>query len=521
MKNKILLPFFLAIALVVGLYLGKNTSSNSSSFFSGFSKSNKVEQLIELIDENYVDNVNTDSILDVAVNQIMESLDPHSIYIAPKEAESVAESMRGDFVGIGINFYIYKDSLTVVNTLPGSPCDKIGIKQGDRLLYAGKKPLFGKEISNDTVFKFLKGERGSEVALKWYRKTTNKTYSATIKRDIVPIKSVDTYLMLNDSVGYIKLNRFSESSYTEFNKALSALKKQNCSKLIFDLRDNGGGYMEIASKIIDDFLSDNKLIVKTIDKNNNSTLLNSTKLGDFINEDLVILINENSASASEIVAGAIQDHDRGWIVGRRSFGKGLVQKEMPLADGSVVRLTVSRYYTPSGRSIQKPYKDKGEEYFNEFLHRFEEDSLYNNVSDSLKFKTKKGRIVFGGGGIVPDIRFPYKTDVKNQSDLQIINSGLLDYFVFETIDKDRKLFSTLSQQELLLKLEQEDYYKVDYRTYIATSGYLINYRKIDAEIELAMQAAFTKSLFGEKAFYKTKLATDEMIIKALELKGRP
>lgn len=521
MKNKIFFPFFIAVSVVVGLFIGNNISANSTAFFSNSSKSNKVEQLIELIDKNYVDNVNTDSILDVAVNQIMESLDPHSVYITPKEAESVAESMRGDFVGIGVNFYIYKDTLTVVNTLPDSPCEKVGIKQGDRLLYAGKKPLYGKSISNDTVFKLLKGEIESKVTLKWFRKTTNKIYTATIKRDVVPIKSVDINLMLNDSVGYIKLNRFSETSFAEFKKALTSLKKQGCSKLIFDLRDNGGGYMEIASQILDEFLPDNALIVKTIDKNHQASKLKATSKGEFQTQDLVVLINENSASASEIVAGAIQDHDRGWIVGRRSFGKGLVQKEMPLADGSVVRLTVSRYYTPSGRSIQKPYRDKGEDYFNEFLHRFEEDSLQTKVVDSLKFKTQKGRIVFGGGGIVPDIRFSYKTNIKNQSDLQIINSGLLDYFVFETIDKNRLQYSELNEQQLLIKLEQKNYYKTDYRAYIAQSGYLIQYTKLDAEIEIAIKEAFTKSLFGDAAFYKLKLKNDAMVQKALLLKGRP
>jgi carboxyl-terminal processing protease len=381
--NKIYLPTIIGLAIAIGFLLGSFiTNFLPNANFSQNTKSEKLNRLINLIDNEYVDAVNTDSIVDLTVTGILEKLDPHSVYIAKNEVEEINQSMKGDFVGIGINFYLYKDTVVVIKPIKNGPSDKAGIKSGDRILFANKFQLFNKKVSNETLFAKLKGEEGSKVELTIFRKSTNKKFKVNITRDVVPMKSVDIATLIDDKTGYIKVNRFAETTFDEFHKAILKLKNIGATELIIDLRDNGGGYLEIASEMVDEFLKDKELIVKTINKKGTEEKTFATKNGEFEAGRLTILINENSASASEVLAGAIQDNDRGIIVGRRSFGKGLVQREMPLGDGSMVRLTVARYYTPSGRSIQKPYEDKADGYFNEFEKRFISGELYE--ADSIK-----------------------------------------------------------------------------------------------------------------------------------------
>ncbi|WP_396183020.1 S41 family peptidase, partial [Flavobacterium sp.] len=401
--------FFSAIALGVVIGGKLNYFSNKTTFTSGNYKS-KLNKLIDFIERDYVDQVDTDSIVDLTVNGILEKLDPHSVYITKNESNLVSESMRGDFVGIGVNFYMYKDTITVIKPLNGGPSEKAGIKSGDRILFADNYKLFGKKLPNDSLYSKLKGEIGSEVTLTVYRKSENKKLTVKLKRDVIPIKSVDVSLMIIPTTGYIKINRFAESTFQEYRKGIIKLKKQGAKTIVLDVRDNGGGYLDQAVQIADDFLVENAPIVSTKNKKGRVDKTKATNNGLFENGKVIILINENSASASEILAGAIQDNDRGLIVGRRSFGKGLVQREMSLGDGSAVRLTVARYYTPSGRSIQKPYVEGNEDYFNEFEKRFYNGEFYEKdsikVADSLKYKTLKGRTVYGGGGIIPDIFVP-------------------------------------------------------------------------------------------------------------------
>ena len=364
----------------------------------------KLNQLFDFIDKDYVDKINTDSIVDLTVSGILENLDPHSVYIPKEQLASVNESMEGNFVGIGVNFYMYKDTLTVIKPIPNGPSEKAGIQSGDRILYANNKQLFNKKYQSENLFPILKG------------KIENKKFKVTVVRNLIPVKSIDVATKINDKTGYIKVNRFAETTYSEFHNALVSLKKQGIKEVIIDLRENGGGYLEMAVAMADEFLKDKQVIVKTKNKKGNVDVSYATSKGIFETGRVYVLIDENSASASEIFAGAIQDNDRGTIIGRRSFGKGLVQSEMKMNDGSAVRLTIARYYTPSGRSIQKPYEDKGETYFNEFEKRFLSGELYEadsiKVADSLKFKTKKGRIVYGGGGIIPDVFVPIE---KNHS----------------------------------------------------------------------------------------------------------
>ena len=404
-------PILIFSFLALGIYIGKfldfpvDTASISKN-----NHKNKLNKLIDFINNEYVDNVNTDSIVDTTVDNILAKLDPHSVYIPSNEQEIEAQNMKGDFVGIGVNFYMYNDTVAIIKPIENGPAEKAGLLAGDRILYANKFKLFGKKISNDTLFSKLKGIENSLVELTVYRKNSLKTLKINVKRQVVPIKSVDVALLLNPTTGYIKINRFAETTYDEFKSGLDKLQKQGAKSLVIDLRDNGGGFLEIASEIADELLKDKQLIVFTKNKKGRIDKTFATDKGSFETGKVFVLINENSASASEILAGAIQDNDRGTIVGRRSFGKGLVQREMDFDDGSAVRLTIARYYTPTGRSIQKPYNKGKEEYFKDFDKRFASGELYKKdsikVNDSLKFKTPKGKIVFGGGGIVPDIFVP-------------------------------------------------------------------------------------------------------------------
>lgn len=519
--NKIYFPIIIAMAVAFGLLLG-NKLNNSPELSGKNTYKNKLNKLIDFIEREYVDDINTDSIVDLTVNGILENLDPHSVYIAKNELELVNESMKGDFVGIGVNFYMYKDSLAVIKPTPNGPSEKVGILAGDRILFAGKTQLFDKNITNDTLLAKLKGEENSKIELLVYRKSVNKKFKFTVTRGVVPIKSVDVALMVENKTGYIKINRFAETTYTEFHKALLDLKKQGMNELIIDLRDNGGGYLEIANQIADEILKENELIVKTKNKKGNIDKTLATKKGNFENGKVYILINENSASASEILAGAVQDNDRGTIVGRRSFGKGLVQREMSLGDGSAVRLTVARYYTPSGRSIQKPYADKGMQYFNEFEKRFESGELYEadsiKVADSLKFKTKKGRIVYGGGGISPDIFVPFQAKHSDEATLLIMQSGLLSYYVFEQIDNDRNFFNGLTKVQLKEELLSNQKYLLGFKKYVAQSGFILNFSSEREKVNNYLFAEFVKQLFAEKDYYQIIINEDEMVKKVLEIK---
>jgi carboxyl-terminal processing protease len=521
--NKIYLPTIIGLAIAIGFLLGSFiTNFLPNANFSQNTKSEKLNRLINLIDNEYVDAVNTDSIVDLTVTGILEKLDPHSVYIAKNEVEEINQSMKGDFVGIGINFYLYKDTVVVIKPIKNGPSDKAGIKSGDRILFANKFQLFNKKVSNETLFAKLKGEEGSKVELTIFRKSTNKKFKVNITRDVVPMKSVDIATLIDDKTGYIKVNRFAETTFDEFHKAILKLKNIGATELIIDLRDNGGGYLEIASEMVDEFLKDKELIVKTINKKGTEEKTFATKKGDFEVGRLTILINENSASASEVLAGAIQDNDRGIIVGRRSFGKGLVQREMPLGDGSMVRLTVARYYTPSGRSIQKPYDDKADGYFNEFEKRFISGELYEadsiKVADSLRFKTKKGRIVFGGGGITPDVFVPYEAKHGEEATLIIMKSGVVDYFVFEQLDKDRNFFNKLSKEELKKEIVGKDKYLNRFKEYVEQNGFLINFSNQKEKVKTYLFAEYVRQLFDDDSYYQIMLSQDAMINKVMKKK---
>ncbi len=507
----------MAVGLLLGSFL--NFPDDKRGMLSS-SKKTKLNKLMDFIESEYIDDVDADSIVDLTVNSILEKLDPHSVYIDKSEMEAVAQSMKGDFVGIGVNFYMYKDSVAVIKPIPGGPSEKAGIKSGDRILYADNTQLYGRKLPNDSLFAKLKGEEGSKLTLTIFRKSENKKFKVNLTRDVVPIRSVDAAVMVDDKTGYIKINRFAETTYDEFHNGLAELKKQGAKQLVIDLRDNGGGYLEKAVDIADDLLKDDLIIVKTKNKKNREDITYAGDDGIFEEGKVYVLINENSASASEILTGAIQDNDRGTIVGRRSFGKGLVQREMPLGDGSAVRLTVARYYTPSGRSIQRSYADGGEAYFDDFQKRYENGELYAadsiKVADTLKYKTLKGRTVYGGGGIIPDVFVPMEGEHGDEAVIMVMKSGVVSYFVFEQLDVERKSFDGLTKQQIIDKVINSDIYYTAFAKYLSKNGLVLPLEKHKQKIKYYLAAEFVRQLVNEKGYYQMLLKEDSMVKKVLE-----
>ena len=515
------LPILIGVTLALGVVLGTALNFPSQNqFLVKNSSKNKLNKLIDFINNEYVDNVNTDSIVNLTVDNILAKLDPHSVYIPPSEQAEVVESMKGDFVGIGVNFYMYNDSVAIIKPVENGPSAKAGIKAGDRILYADKTKLYGRKLPNDSLFAKLKGTVGSEIELTVYRKSEGKKIKIKVKRDVIPIKSVDVSMLLKNNTGYIKINRFAETTYSEFKVGLLDLKRKGAKSLIIDVRDNGGGYMEEAIAIADEFLKDKQLIVFTKNKKGKTDKTFATERGSFESGNVFVLINENSASASEILAGAIQDNDRGTIIGRRSFGKGLVQREMDFDDGSAVRLTIARYYTPTGRSIQKPYSKGNEAYFKESYGRFENGELYSKdsikVSDTLKFKTKKGKIVYGGGGIVPDIFVPLEVEHGSESTAYLLQSGVVGHFVFEQLDENRNAFKGLTFQQFITKMNATDLYFNSFQKYIFQNGLDLKFGKSKSLVKRYLAAEFARQLYGEKFYFEIVLKEDAMIKAVFE-----
>ena len=515
-KSRIFGPLIVFSSIACGILLGSLLNFSSPSLvLEKNSYKNKLNKLIDFIENEYVDKVNTDSIVDLTVNNILEKLDPHSVYIPADEFVASAESMKGDFVGIGINFYMYKDTVAVIKTVEDGPSAKAGIKAGDRILFADKDQLFGRKLPTDSLFSKLKGTEGSKVLLKVFRKSENKTFTIDITRGTIPIKSVDVAEMIEQKTGYIKINRFAETTANEFKTSLQKLLDLKMENLVIDLRDNGGGYLEKANEIADELLKSGELIVQTKNKKQRTDKTIATKGGLFETGKLYILINENSASASEIIAGAIQDNDRGIILGRRSFGKGLVQREMNFQDGSAVRLTVARYYTPSGRSIQRPYENGSKEYYSEFDHRFESGELYERdsikVADTLKFKTKNGRVVFGGGGIVPDIFVPIEKEHGLEGLGYLMQSGIMGHFAFEQLDKNRSDFKGMNFAEFSETMEKTDKFYKAFDNYLAESGFGMNLKKNKEFVKSFITAEFARQLFSEDRYYQIIVKNDAMI----------
>ena len=521
--NKTYVPLIVGVAVAAGVFIGSKLNFNDSNekIFATNSKKDKLNRLIDYIDYEYVDQVNTDSIVDVTVNGILENLDPHSVYIPSDAYEENADDMRGNFTGIGISFYPYKDSIAVIRAIKGGPAAKAGIKGGDRILFADGKKLFGENILRDSISEFLKGEINSKVNLQVYRKGESALLDFKVKRKRVPLVSVDASYKLTEDLGYIKVNRFSETTYDEFKKALDNLLDDGITGLVLDLRNNPGGYISTAERILDEFLEDDKLMLITKNKNGDENKSFATRKGDFENGKLYVLINENSASASEIVAGALQDNDKGVIIGRRSFGKGLVQREMSLGDGSAVRLTIARYYTPTGRSIQKPYGKGNDAYYGDYEKRYNNGELISadsiKVADSLRFVTPNGKVVYGGGGIIPDLFVPKDTSVENETLQFVARNGFMSFFIFEHLEENRSLFDGISFEEFARSYEVDKELSeafIEYAKFDKAHIDLSNYFKA---LNKALKANIAQQVYGPNAYEFVMNEDDPMLQKILKL----
>ena len=538
-KRKVYFPFIVGIAIAVGIFIGSTFNfQNKSVLFSSNSNEAKIKRLINYINYDYVDKVNTDSLLDDAITTMLAKLDPHSVYIPKDELQRVTESMQGKFAGIGVSFIVHDDSVAVSSVIKGGPSEKAGIKAGDRIIVANIDTLFGKSLMkkagiteiergtiegnrkmSDAVMKALKGEPDTKVNVLVYRRSTNQKLKFPITRGDVSITSVSAHYMVSNRLGYIKVDRFARTTYQEFKKALDELIGKGMTSLALDLRGNPGGYMDIANMIVDEFLADGKLIVFTKNKNGAVDKSFSTDKGDFEHGKIFVLIDQNSASASEIVAGALQDNDKGTIVGRRSFGKGLVQQEMELGDGSAVRLTTARYYTPTGRSIQKPYDHSDQtNYNNDYLERIHNGELLSRdsikVNDSLKYKTPKGKIVYGGGGIIPDVFVSIDTTGTFSAELY----SELNPFIFKYIDNNRKEMNKWELYDFVKNFDKND--KI-FNQYLSELD--IKYPippAVREDLKRYFKAIMARNLFDETGFFMITQKKDNMILKVIELDSK-
>ena len=407
------LPLIISVAVAIGIMIGIYLPGRNMQNAGILQKSDKLKNILNIIETNYVDSINRNDLVESAIPAILRKLDPHSVYIPAKDLARANEPLQGNFEGIGISFNLLTDTILIISTIPGGPSEKLGLLPGDKILYVNDSLVAGKGISDEKVMGMLKGPKGTTVSVKILRNGQKELLPFDITRDKIPMYSIDVAYMVNNNTGFIKISSFAMTTYEEFMQKLEDLKSRGMTKLIVDLRGNSGGIMEAAIRISNQFLKRGELIVYTKGRKQPRQEARATGKGEFGTGKLVILIDEYSASASEILAGAIQDNDRGTIIGRRSFGKGLVQEPVSFSDGSGMRLTVARYYTPTGRSIQKPYEQGFEDYYNDFAHRYANrefevsDSIH--FPDSLKFTTPGGRIVYGGGGIMPDKFVPVDT----------------------------------------------------------------------------------------------------------------
>lgn len=526
MKNKVITPILLAVVLVIGVCMGLYISKSNG--IATVSKSGDdslfINEVFSLINDEYVDTIDMNNIQIKAVTHVLESMDPHSEYIEPKILDDVNDNLHGSFEGIGVSFRIEKDTITIIETIKGGPSEKVGILAGDRIVYVGDTLVAGVKVDNDDAMRLLKGPKKTKVDVKIKRHGVAELLDFTITRDVIPTYSIDVSYMINKEIGFIKLTKFSQTTSNEFVKALKELKSQGMTKLILDLRDNTGGYLGEAVAVADHMLPGNELIVYTEGEHRPRSYIFARQKGLWEKEDVVVLINEGSASASEIVAGALQDNDRGTIIGRRSFGKGLVQEQFELGDNGAIRLTVARYYTPTGRCIQKPFTGDKTEYLLEELERYASGEMFSvdsiHFADSLKYITPGGKIVYGGGGIMPDIYVPLQDDSTHYFFNKMANAGILFQYAFDYSDahradilkyddvvefNDKFIFTDAMFDELMRRTHDK---KIE--------GNEVD-EKIARELsEPLFKAYVARNVFGDEAFYPIYEPMDDILQEAIK-----
>lgn len=532
LNYKNFLPFIFAIVLAVGVLLGlslnfdRQQPSGEKKFFSiGFDRYDKVNDIINYITESYVDTVSREELTEEAIVNLLKNLDPHSSYIPASAFREMNDPLMGSFEGIGIEFNMITDTVVVINPVPGGPSETIGLRAGDRIIKVEDEVIAGVRTPTPDVVRKLKGPKGTQVTVSVLRRGVDDLMEFTITRDKIPSYSLDIAYMIDAETGYVKLGQFSATTHQEFRLAMERLKRQGMQQMVLDLRGNGGGFLDAAIQLADEFLAPETLIVYTDGRKRPKTVARARRNGGFETQPLVVLIDEWSASASEIIAGAVQDHDRGLVIGRRSFGKGLVQEQVQLGDGSALRLTVARYYTPAGRSIQKPYDNGSEEYFADFMQRYMDGELENPDSikydDSLKFETAGGRIVYGGGGISPDIFIPLNTDERSPYFVRVANRGLIYRFAFDYADNHREMLKRYETADSFVRefnVEQSVVNAfIEFATREGIEYKADEFNQSSGLIRSQIKAYIGRNIYGNDAFYPVINQRDAAVEKALEV----
>ena len=519
-RQPIWLPIAIAVAVVVGVFFGQRFSNNKHVA----ENDRKLNAILNLIAQDYVDTTNLKDLIEMSIPEILSNLDPHTSYFSAEELKAASEDLNGSFSGIGISFVLMNDTIGVVEVIPGGPSEKVGLLAGDRIIMIDDSTATGDKMTNGAVMKRLRGPKGSKVKLGIKRQNTNKTLTFTVTRGDIPINSVDAHYMIDNITGYIKVNQFGRHTYDEFITALAALQEEGARRYIIDLRGNGGGYMEMAVLMANEFLPANQPIVFTRGRySHDNSEVWSDGNGSFQDAEVAVLIDEFSASASEILAGALQDNDRGLIVGCRSFGKGLVQQEFVLPDSSAIRLTIARYYTPSGRCIQKDYHEGMLNYEKELVDRYLNGELYSRdsmkIDKSQVFTTAFGRTVYGGGGIVPDIFVARDTSGITSYYIEVANAGLLQRYAFNYCDNHRSALKQFDDyRQFLATAPSDDKMLEDFANFAARNGitprwYYINLSR--QVIVTNLKALIARDIFGNQAFYPIINKGDKTIQEAL------
>lgn len=520
-------PIIIALSIVAGIFIGtfytKHNSGNRLGIING--SSNKLNDLLRIVDDQYVDTLNMFNVIEDAMPQVLAELDPHSVYIPAKDLEQVNSELEGSFSGIGIQFTLQNDTIHITQVINGGPSEKVGLMAGDRIVMINDTTFVGKELTNDTAIRKLKGPKGTEVKVSVKRGDEKELQSFVIERGDIPQNTIDAAYMINDDTGYIQVSKFGRTTHLEMLNALAQLKNKNMKGLIVDLRGNTGGYMEAATRMINEFLPAGELIVYAEGRKYKRASEYANGTGSFQNLPIVVLTDEGSASASEIFAGAIQDNDRGTVVGRRSFGKGLVQQPIEFRDGSAMRLTIARYYTPSGRCIQRPYdngKDKNYEMdlYNRYTHGefFSKDSIKQD--ENQKFKTKLGRDVYGGGGIMPDIFVPQDTLGLTSYSSEVFNKGLTVQFAFQYTDKNRSKLKSFDTEPSLLTYLKRDGVMEQFIRFAESKGVRrrnILIQKSYKKLERNVYGNIIYNMLGREAYIKYFNETDPTVIEAVKV----
>ncbi len=527
-KFYVYLPIVFALILILGIYIGRtfhldrkegNVMTNNSAKFS------KIDDVLRYVTDEYVDTIKEDKLVDNTITAMLKQLDPHSAYITKDEIADMNEPLQGNFEGIGVEFNIVDDTIRVVNAIPNGPAEKVGVQAGDKLIMVDGKKVAGIKITNKGVMERLKGKGGTKVKTTMMRRGKKELIDFTITRGTIPIYSIDVAYMVSSKTGYIKISRFAETTYDEYMAAFKTLQKKGMIQLIIDLRGNGGGYLKTAVSLADEFLSEGKEIVYTQGKARPREDYKAKATGSFEHGKLIVLIDDGSASASEILAGALQDNDRATLVGRRSFGKGLVQEQSAFADSSAIRLTIARYYTPTGRCIQKSYAKGVDAYYDEEYARYLSGELESadsmKVKDSVKYRTPMGKIVYGGGGITPDVFVPLDTTGRSHYLAQVEYSGVINDFAFDYADKHRKKLNDYKSAELYNReFEVTSEIMDEFVAYAEKNKIKRNDKQLSISasiIKNQLKALIARNIWNNDGYYPVILSEDNVLKKAVEL----